>query len=233
MPGTSPTTGFRRTMAGMGLIGFPLTGLVAALLDAEEGTETAGAELYSIAAAHGDAILASALVFMISAVLTVPVAVAAMHLVRERGTILVHAGAVLLVLGGFGHMGFATWQVMITRIPSASDEAALVAFLERQQTVMTALILPLLIAVPIGVLFLVIALRKSGVVERWFLHATLALFAFDVVLNSTELEGSKVGIGVVWAGLTVLFGHLGIRVLRMSESEWSRHSETVDLPGRV
>ncbi|MGH3473933.1 MAG: hypothetical protein ACRDOT_03370 [Aeromicrobium sp.] len=231
MPTTSPTTGFRRIMAGIGLIGFPLTGLVAALLDAEEGTETPGAELYAIAATHGDTIVVSALVFMVSAVLTVPVAVAAMHLVRERGAMLVNAGAVLLVLGGFGHMGLATWQVMITRIPSAADEPAMVAFLERQQSVMTALLLPLLIAVPLGMLLLVIALHRGGVVARWFLQATLALFVFDVVLNSTELEGSKLGIGVVWAGLTILLGHVGIRVLRMTDLEWSRRSATLDLAG--
>ena len=75
----------------------------------------------------------------------------------------------------------------------------MVAFLEREQTVMTALLLPMLIAVPIGVLFLIIALHRGGVVARWCLSATIALFAFDVALNSTELEGSKLGIGVVWA----------------------------------
>lgn len=232
MSGTQHTIRFRRTMAGIGFIGFPLAGLVAALLDSEEGTETPGAELYAIAATHGDTIFASALVFMISAVLTVPAAVAAMHLVRDRGTTLVHMGAVLTVLGGFGHFGLAIWQVMITRIPSASNEPAMVAYLERQQTVMTALLLPLLIAVPIGVLFLIIALHRGGVVARWFLNATIALFVFDVALNSTELEGSKLGIGVVWAGLTMLLGHLGVRVLRMTDAEWSRAATMVDLADR-
>ena len=55
-------------------------------------------------ATHGDTIFASALVFMLSAVLTVPAAVGAMHLVRDRGTTLVHIGAVLTVLGGFGSL---------------------------------------------------------------------------------------------------------------------------------
>jgi hypothetical protein len=53
-----------------------------------------------------------------------------------------------------------------------------------------------------------------------------------VVLNSTGLEGSKLGIGVVWAGLTVLLGHLGVRVLRMTDAEWSRAATMVDLADR-
>ena len=74
--------------------------------------------------------------------------------------------------------------------------------------------------------------HRGGVVARWFLSATIALFAFDVALNSTELEGSKLGIGVVWAGLTVLFGHLGVNVLRMTDTEWSREATMIDPAGR-
>lgn len=222
MLGLSDPTRFRRRVAGAGLIGFPLAGLVAALIDADEGTDTAASELYAIAATHSDAILVAALVFMVSAVLTVPAVGGIVHLVRGRGVSLAHVGGALVVLGGFGHMAYATWQLMLTQVARAPDQAALVAFLDRQQSVMTPVLLPLLIAVPVGVLLLAIALRRARIVPQWFLVATIATFAFDVVLNSSSLEDTKLPIVFAWAAFAVLFGFLGVRVLRMSDADWAR-----------
>lgn len=222
MPGLSDPTQLRKGVAAVGLIGFPLAGLIAALIDADEGTDTAAPELYAIAAAHSDAILVSALVFIVSAILTVPAVGGLVHLVRGRGATLAHVGGALVVLGGFGHMGYATWQLMLSQIPRAPDQAELVAFLDRQQTVMTPVLLPLLFAIAVGVLLLAIALRRARFVPQWFLTATIATFACDIVLNSSPLEDTKLPIVLVWAAFTGLFGFLGIRVLRMSDANWTR-----------
>lgn len=218
----SHTVPIRRTTAGVGLIGFPIAGFVAALIDADEGTETTGADLYRIVVEHGDAIRLSALIFMLSAVLTIPAAMATLHLVRGRGSTLVQIGATLMVLGGFGHMGFATWQLMISRVAAGStDEPALVSYLDREQSLMSPVLLPLLIAIGVGLLLVVIGMHRAGVVDRWFLIAMVVLFVYDLVLNSSSLEDSKVAIVAVWAVLAVLFGVLGVRVLRMSDGAWS------------
>ena len=217
----SDPTHFRKRVSGAGLIGFPLAGLIAALIDADEGTDTAASELYSIAASHGDAILVAALVFIVSAILTVPAVGGIVHLVRDRGVTLAHIGGALVVLGAFGHMGYATWQLTLSQISHAPAQAELIAFLDRQQSVMTPALLPLLIALPVGVLLLVIALRRARVVPRWFLTATIATFAFDVVLNSTAVADTKLPIVVVWAAVTGLFGFLGVRVLQMSDADWT------------
>lgn len=52
--------------------------------------------------------------------------------------------------------------------------------------------------------------RTGAATEQRSLNVAIALFVFDVVLNSTEFEGSKLGIGMEWVGLTMLFGHLGV-----------------------
>lgn len=222
MLGLSNPTKFRKRMAGAGLIGFPLAGLIAALIDADEGTDTAGSELYAIAASHSDAILVAALVFMVSAVLTVPAVGGIVHLVRRRGVTLAHIGGALVALGAFGHMAYATWQLMLTQVARAPDQAALVDFLDRQQAVMTPVVLPLLIAVPVGLLLLAIALRRARLVPQWFLVATIATFAFDVVLNSSSLEDTKLPIVFAWAAFAGLYGYLGVRVLRMSDVDWEK-----------
>lgn len=211
----------RRLVAAASLVGFPALGLVAALVDANEGTETPGAELYAIAVDHHQAILVSALFFMASSVLVIPAVGAVLHLVRGRGAGLAHVGAGFLVLGAFGHMGFATWQVLLSRVPSAPDEAAVIDLLDRQQGVVTAVLLPLLLSVPVGVVLLCLALHRAGAVPRGFMVAVGALLVFDLVLNSTTLGESKAAIVLVWAGLTALFGYVGRRVAAMSDSEWS------------
>lgn len=210
-----------RQIAAAGLIGFPLAGLAAALLDSNEGTDTPGAELYAIASTHGDAILASGLIFMLSAVLVVPAAAAVVHLVRGRGATPALIGSGFLVLGGFGHMGFATWQVILSTVPHDADRAAMSAFLDRQQSVTTPVLLPLLLSIALGVLLQAIALRRARLVPGWFLAGTIVLLGFDLVMNSTSLESWKLPIVFVWASLTALYGYFGVRVLAMGDERWA------------
>ena len=214
---TNPSR-FGRTATGLAVIGFPLAGLSAALIDSHEGTDTPAAELYEIAAAHSDAIFVSALVFMLSAVLTVPAAFGLMSAVRDRGTTLARIGAAFMTLGAFGHMGFATWQIMITRVPADADRPAMLAYLERQNGATTAVLLPLLLSIVVGVVLMVIALYRAGLVPRWFFVTTMAMVAFDLVLNSTSLQNSKAPLVFVWAAFTVLFGYLGGRLLGNSRT---------------
>jgi hypothetical protein len=53
---------------------------------------------------------------MVSAILTVPAALGLAHLLRARGAVLGHLGAACLVIGAFGHMGYAVWQLMVSRV---------------------------------------------------------------------------------------------------------------------
>lgn len=57
---------------------------------------------------------------------------------------------------------------------------------------------------------------------QWFLWASIATFAFDVVLNSSSLEDTKLPIVFAWAAFAGLYGYLGVRVLRMSDVDWEK-----------
>jgi hypothetical protein len=106
---------FRKTIAGLALIGAPLAGFVSCLTDSSEGIGQPGASLYATAAAHGGGIWVTGLIFMVSAILTVPAALGLAHLLRARGAALGHLGAACLITGAFGHMGYAVWQLMLSR----------------------------------------------------------------------------------------------------------------------
>jgi hypothetical protein len=212
------------------LAGFPLAGLAAALIDSSEGTDTPGSELYDVMAAHGDAVFVSALVFMLSALLTVPAACAGLRLARDRGGLAAMAAAALMTLGALAHMGYATWQVTISQVARDSDREALVGFLDRQQDTTTAVLLPLLFCIAFGVLFQAIALRRAGVVPAWFLWSVVALLCFDLVMNSVSIADSRLPVVGVWALLSVLYGYLAVSVAarRLLEA-----SDEPDAAGRV
>ena len=212
---------FRKAVAGVSLIGFSLAGLISCLPDANEGTGTKGAQLQAIAAAHHSGIWLSGLIFMLSAILTVPALGGMLHLLRHRGVAAGHIGAVFLLLGAFGHMGYGTWQLMVSRVPGGTDPAAMAAYLDRA-SVIQGVLLPLLFAVVIGLVLMTIALRRSGFAPLWVPVAAVAVTLFELGSNATALSNSKWTPVVTWAIVAITFGYLGIRVLAMSRDAWAQ-----------
>ncbi len=212
---------FRKTVAGVSLIGFSLAGLLSCLPDANEGTGTTGTELQAIAAAHHSGIWLSGLIFMLSAILVVPALGGMLHLLRHRGVVLGHIGAVFLLLGAFGHMGYGTWQLMISRVPGGAGPAAVAAYLDRA-SVIQGVLLPLLFAIVIGMVLMTIGLRRSGFAPLWVPVAAVALTLFELGSNATALGNSKWTPVVTWAIVAITFGYLGMRVLTMSRDAWAQ-----------
>ncbi len=220
---------FRRTVAGASLVGFPVAGVISSLLGSNEGTDTPPAELYGIAAASGDAMLLSGLVFMLSAALTVPAASGMMHLLRGRGATLGHLGGTFVLLGALGHMGYGTWQVMLSRVPQERDRTAMIDYLERT-SVITAVLLPLLICIIVGLLLLAVGLRRAGRIPLWVLLAVIGLGVVDLAISSIELD-SKIVPVLVWTLATVPLARIGVLVLSMSDEQWARALVPADAPG--
>lgn len=80
------------------------------------------------------------------------------------------------------------------------------------------LLLPLLIAVPLGLLLLVYGLSRAGrFASRWL--AVLMLVA--IAIDFTPLAKSYIGPVIIWTLIVVVFGYLGIRVLRLSGAQWA------------
>jgi len=218
MPRLNDSVGLRRVTAGVGLIGFPLAGLVSSLLGSNEGTETPAPELYAIVD-ESSTMFASGLVFMLSAALTVPAMCGMMHLLRGRGATLGHLGGLFLLLGALGHLGYGTWQVMLSQVPHEAARAAMIAYLDRA-AVITAVLLPLLVSIVLGLLLLTIGLHRAGRVPSWVLWCVVALTVFDLAANSVEIDTKLVPL-LAWGLASIPLIAIGLIVLRMPDQEWS------------
>ena len=217
-PGTGRVDAVRKAAAGASILGFAVTGLVSALIGSEEGTGTGPADLYTLARVDERALLLSAAVFVVSSVLMIPAVGGMLRLLRGRGAALGHLGAVFFVLGAFGHMGYATWQLMLAVVPHDPDRAAMEAFLDRSSLITDAL-LPLLLSVVLGAVLLLVALWRAGRLPTWILAVTAAAVAFQLTAETLGWQGKVVPI-VNWTAMALVFGFLGVRVLRMTREEW-------------
>jgi hypothetical protein len=217
---------YSKIIAGLCLIGFPLAGVISSLIDANEGTGMSGADLYQIAVAHHDAIMAAALIFMVSAVLTVPAVFGLLRLARGRGSIATQLGAALVVIGAFGHMGFAVWQMMLAKVPTDTDSAAMIAFLDRT-AVVTNVLLPMLIAIAAGLVLLAFGLYRARFAPAWVPAVIAAAVVAELALDSTSVGDSKWLPVVIWAMGFIAYGYLGALVLRLTDEEWSNPREAV------
>lgn len=207
---------FRRLVAGASLIGFPVFGLASAIVGTSEGTDTSPADLYGLSGEHANAMLAAALMFMVSAILIVPALGGMLHLLHGRGVVLGHIGGALVLLLAFAHMGYATWLLMVSRAPGGSDREAVIAYLDRA-SITTEILLPALIAGTLGAVLLAIALYRARLLPLW----ALAVMLSALIVDFTPLTGTKTGVVLVWALTVAPFAYLAVRVLRMPNEEWA------------
>ena len=210
----------RRLVAGVAIIGCPLAGAVSSVFDAHEGTDTPGDALYGIAVTHSQGIWIAGLMFMLSAILTVPTAFGLLHLSAGRGVTLGHLGAVFLILGGFGHMGYGTWQLMVAKIPGPGDRATLAAYFDRASA-LNGILLPMLMSIIVGLILAALAAHRSGLLPRWVPGLLIAVAVFDVIANSTALGTSKWTHVITWSLAFVGLSYVGATVLRMSDQAWA------------
>jgi hypothetical protein len=209
---------FRKTIAGLGLIGAPLAGFLSCLTDSSEGVGQSGAPLYATAAAHGGGIWLTGLIFMVSAILTVPAALGLAHLLRARGAVLGNLGAACLVTGAFGHMGYAVWQLMVSRV-AGPGAPALIAYLDRTSALALVLV-PLMVLVDIGLLLLAAGLLRARAVPSWAPWLVIVTMAADFAVQFTSVTATW-PVTVLWGVLAVALGSIGVRLLAMAPAEWA------------
>ena len=116
--GPSTAVRLRRLTAGSALILFPALLVAEAPLDPTGNGS--GADLYAAATEHRGALVTSAVLLIVSGVLMAPAAAGILHQARDRGAALANAGAVLAVLGGFGHFGIAMFYLVGTSLPGGA-----------------------------------------------------------------------------------------------------------------
>lgn len=215
-PRPSRTTRLRRRVIAISTAGSALALFASEALDpVGEGTPD---NLLAAATTSQGAMVASALVLLLSSVLLVPAVVGIVHLVRHRGAATAHVGGALLVLGGFGHAMAATFYLIVSTMPGRGVDAGQVAsLLERvDASPNLAVAFVFILSFALGLLLAFIGLRRARIVPTWVLGAIVAAFAIEFAAPG----GYAVGLVKQALGL-VAFGYLALREWRMSDADWA------------
>ncbi len=207
-------TNFRRTFMGLCLIAAPLVGLIGALVLPKFG-DNIPAELTWVSQHPGHWLLGTYLT-LVSFVLLVPATLGLLHLLRERAVVLGHLGGGLFLLGNFFHLvivGFA-----LTEIPlavSGMPQSQLLTMMDQMfGHPAFLLLLPPFFGFHLGLLMLAVAVWRAKMTPLWMalliLAAPLMIFIAPDSYNNELLTGC----------LLISFGWIGLKVLRMSDTEW-------------
>ncbi|MBO3751683.1 hypothetical protein J5X84_36900 [Streptosporangiaceae bacterium NEAU-GS5] len=208
----SDARGVRRVTAAIGLVGFSVLLVVQDVADS-----SAGAGFYDTAVAHPSQMTVSALILLVSAILTVPAIGAIIHQARDRGATLAHLGALFTLLGAMGHMGLTTVE-LVMRSLAGGDPAQMRAFEDRLNAdPPIMLFFVLLSSFGIGLTLLAWAAWRAGLIGWWgpALITTVAV-AHMVLPEDLPAVVSLVALSAI----AVVFGWLGIRTLRLSNADW-------------
>ncbi len=215
---TNPSTALRlrRLTAGTALILFPALLVVQAPLDPTG--QGGGAEMYAAATEHRSALVISAVLLIVSGVLMAPAAAGVLHQARDRGAALADAGAVLAVLGGFGHFGIAMFYLLGVSL-AGGDRAEMVEYVDRlnSSAAVGLIAFPLIMCFALAVLVLPWAAWRAGAIHWW----VPAVTTVAVLVEELSPFRSTASTVVVLTAVTVAYGALGVRVLRMSDAAWT------------
>lgn len=209
---------FRRLVAAVGLIGWPLTLVADAVLN--EDHESYSQAVLAALEQPGMS-MAVAATLLVSAVLTVPGVYGLVHLVRDRGARLVHWGGALLTLGAFGHMAGAAHHIIVVGSASGGSVESTAAMLDRvDQSSAVLLIAPLMVAYGFGVVISAFAVWRAGLLGAWAPALAVLAFAVHAAPVGEGAVALAAGVGKQLAVLAV-FGTLGMAVARMRDDEWA------------
>lgn len=217
MPTTSSTARrLRRYTAGAALILFPALLVVQAPIDPATGGT--GEVMFTAATEHRGALTASALLLIVSGMLMVPAVLGIVRQARDRGAGLANLGAVLGVLGAFGHFAIALFYIVALALPGG-DRAEMVAYVDRLNAspVLGAVVFPLILCFGLGVVVVAWAAWRAGLVGIW---GPASVTAVVLVHNLLPFQPPTVLTVVLLVVLTVVFGHLGVRILRTGDAAW-------------
>ena len=212
---TTPARRLRRYAAGTALVAFPIVLVVQEFTNPL--SEWDGADIHDVAIDSRGALVASLLLMMLAGALIAPAVSGVLHQARDRGAALANAGAAFLVLGGLALFAEGVVWLTATALPGG-DPAEMAAYFDRltESFLTGAVWVPLMLCSAVGGILLPWAARRAGAVHWWVpALATVALVAeFGLPFHSTASEVA------VFAALTAAYGAIGVRVLRMTDSEW-------------
>jgi hypothetical protein len=210
---------FRRTATGLALIAAPLAIFAWVLLSlgVDYGEETD--ELLAAIGEDPARERASALVFLVAQLLFIPAIYGLLHLVRGRGTTLVHIGTVLATLGVVGHAAFVGSQLVVIAMADAdADTREMVRLYDRFNDDPAFLLISLLgfVGFFLGLLLLALGMWRAKLAGGWVAAAVVASLLLEFVV-SNFIPYVEVAAGIL---LVAGFGWVGVKTLRLSDREW-------------
>jgi len=216
---------FRKTVAGVCMIGAPLLLVIGMVIHPESKTDVG--EQLAVIAGNMDEWYMAHLIVAIALVLAVPAVLGLMHMLREREVAYGHVGGGLAMLGLLATTaivaieGFVGWQAGAA---TGSDAAAMTALFERV-TESTGVVIPIFVmsfAFTLGMVFLAAGLYRARAVQSWT-AAMLGLGSLVVAIGSAMAEDTVAIIGA--AVLMVGFVQVGRMVLTESDEDWEHTPE--------
>lgn len=219
-------TNFRRSVAGVCLVFAPILFAAAELL----GPDTSGGASSQLAqfAEHRDALLATVLLGIGSAMLFIPALFGLLQQIRARGVVYGHLSAffviyALIATTALSGINLVFWEMA----KPGQNHAAMVTLLNGLQHESVGLFLLIghyLLA--IGFVLLGIAVGRAKLAPRWAWILVILFPVVDVVAGFTPLDGIVSDVLSDACGV-VGFAALGIRMLMERDAAWERGSVTI------
>ena len=213
---------FRKTIAGMCMVGAPLLLLVGMVIHPERKSDV-GDQL-AVVADNMDAWFAAHLIVLIALVLAVPAVLGLMHMLREREVAFGHLGGGLAMVGILATTGVVAIDGFVGWQAAESPSPEMVALFERV-TETAGVVIPFFVmslGFAVGMLFLAAGLYRARAVQSW----TAAMLGVgSIVLAVGNMMPSDVLSILGSAVLLVGFVQVGRMVLSESDEEWEHTPE--------
>lgn len=213
-----PARRIRRVATGLALLGF--TGLLVPQAIADP---TGSASFQEAADGRPDAMFWSGLLLLASALLTFPAIGGILHQARDRGALVANIGAVVAGLGALGHAAMGSISLVLRSL--AGGEVTAMRAVENRflADIPVGIVgLTLLMSFGIGIALLSWAAWRAGIVGLWGPVVVTVVVAAHVLLPE-DLPGVVPVAALVL--ITVVFGWLGVRTLRLSDAAWEARAE--------
>lgn len=210
---------FRKTMAGLCMIGAPILFLISSILT--PGFDSDEATAVGLIAGDASAFGTSQLLAMAGWGLFLCAAMAMMHMLREKGATAGHIAGAFAVIGTLAAIaqsgfGIALWQV------TENDSAAAVSLLTGLDGLAEVILFMVPLGVTIGAIVFAWALYRHHFVPAWMaamIGGSAITFAIGSLAFSQELY-------IAASALLLLgLGALGAMVLNESVEDWEHTPE--------
>jgi hypothetical protein len=213
---------FRKSIAGMCMIGAPLLLLVGMVIHPERKSDV-GDQL-AVIADNMDAWFAAHLIVLVALVLAVPAVLGLMHMLREREVAFGHLGGGLAMVGILATTGVVAIDGFVGWQAAESPSPEMVALFERV-TETTGVVIPFFVmslGFAVGMLFLAAGLYRARAVQSW---TSAMLGVGSIVLAVGNMMSSDVLSILGSAVLLVGFVQVGRMVLVESDEDWEHTPE--------